>query len=234
MPKSRSPCEMFENLARLIDDVAEGNRENSHVHESKNPLAFFDCVTEPGVTAGNFLRLVEPLVAPEEWVVTAVLAHKLLDRSDSCLGVFNAHRLMLTAVMVSIKLRRDVSCVPRAFFEKTGVPIKDLVKMEKIFLSLMDWEVNVIGQEYQRVAAALAMPNAGKNSDAPSIIGRLCEDACRSPGGNMGRLKQMLDQSRTTVRPPQARSCASQERSVSASSPCRKRIVPRAPSIASQ
>lgn len=208
MGKSRKAAsEIFVNVTRLIDEVAAGNRERSYVHESKDPLAFFDCVTEPGVSAGNFLKLVQPLVETEEWVLTTVLAHRLLGRSESCLGVYNAHRLMLTALMLSIKLHRDVSSVPKAFFEKTGVPINDLVKMEKVFLSLLDWEIHVTGPEYSRVAKALSMPHAGKGSDATSIIGRLCDWEQRSPrtvgicapgAGNIGRLRQMLDQTRST------------------------------------
>jgi len=152
---------IFLNVTRFINEVAEGNRERCR--ESKDPLAFFDCVEEPGDSAGDFLKSLQPLgVKTEEWILATALVHKLLDRTGSFLGIFNVHRLMLTAVMLSVKLcrDRDVRGVPQALSEKTGVPVEDLVKMEKAFLSLLDWELHVTRTEYQRTSRALSMKHS--------------------------------------------------------------------------
>eukprot|EP00756_Hemistasia_phaeocysticola_P031527 Hpha_TRINITY_DN16358_c1_g1::TRINITY_DN16358_c1_g1_i1::g.60288::m.60288 len=154
-----------ERVLQQLARVMEYNRGTAQLHEDSDPFAVFDCVEEPGISIGDFMLLVCRGLSEWELALAVVLVDRLTKRCDKPLNPFNAHRLMLTALIISTKWNRDAKVMSH-FVTTTGMERDDLVQMEVSFLREIDWAVRVEPNELR--SAMDAMPD--ENADEPDKI----------------------------------------------------------------
>eukprot|EP00756_Hemistasia_phaeocysticola_P029248 Hpha_TRINITY_DN16218_c2_g2::TRINITY_DN16218_c2_g2_i1::g.13163::m.13163 len=135
-------------IARQISNEVEANREKSFVHNTHHPFAVFDCITEPSVSMEMFLKRVTRGVTDVELVQAMILVVRLCRKHNILLSCYNAHRLLLSALILSVKLQRNVVGVAKHFCRATGVPSKCLVESHHLFFSLMEGDLFVSGEEF--------------------------------------------------------------------------------------
>jgi len=153
----------FQWVLDAVHATVESNRMYSSCSEDcpmNNLMRDFECVSEPPISIKDFVTVVGTVVAADEWVIAVMLVDRLLKKVGQPLGVCNAHRLLLVAGMISLKLRRDASLVNGHIARLCGVSTGELMKMECSFLSLLDWDITIRKDEVMYVRAIL--PSLGK------------------------------------------------------------------------
>ncbi|KAJ6762759.1 CYCLIN [Salix purpurea] len=74
------------------------------------------------------------------FVVAYIYINKFLQRTDSCLTPLNAHRLLITGVMVAAKFLDD-ECYDNAYYARIGgVSTAEMNRMEMKFLFSLDFQ----------------------------------------------------------------------------------------------
>eukprot|EP00756_Hemistasia_phaeocysticola_P007365 Hpha_TRINITY_DN14234_c0_g2::TRINITY_DN14234_c0_g2_i1::g.22644::m.22644 len=171
-----------EFYAQYVKYVVERNRKHSNIHRGDHPLAIFDCVDEPSVPIDKFILKITKSVFDSELACAIILAERLLARSGVPLGVYNCHRLMLTAIMVSVKMQRDIQGVITYMHVATGLAKNILAISETRFLCLLDWEIHVGGEEFEQYVSMVNDSLPVADGDGPVS---LCpkQKKLRSPVG---------------------------------------------------
>lgn len=144
-------------MLKWLGMIAEANREGmvEQTHKAGHPFAVFDCVAEPkcGVSA-----LIDEKVTVTRWELgmAIVLVDRLMKKFRKGFNPLTAHRLLVTALIIAIKMQRDVR-VLEYFVHRTGMPFDDVCMMERVFLYLLDWEVFITRDEVEAAIKAIEL-----------------------------------------------------------------------------
>eukprot|EP00756_Hemistasia_phaeocysticola_P038462 Hpha_TRINITY_DN16758_c1_g3::TRINITY_DN16758_c1_g3_i1::g.79099::m.79099 len=182
----------FEIIAERMVAVIEKNRAHSFVHDPSHAFAEFDCVSEPGVSVQSFLKMLARYLTEPELLQMVIFIGRLLRRHGEMLTCFNAHRLLLTAAVLSVKSERDVADVVRFFSKKSGQSAADLVLSQNLFLSLIDWDLYVPRTDYEALVVQL------RDDQAPSPGGFLkgVLGGGHTEAGGLHRMQAAVEMSR--------------------------------------
>jgi len=171
---------MAEYLLRHLMLVVSANRAQSSTHHPDHPLAVFDCVEEPSVSIRDYLKEVSRGLTSWELGMAVVLVDRLTKRCNESIGPFNAHRLMLTALIISAKMQRECRGAMGHFGRLTGHDMSDLVSMEAAFLSLLEWEVHVNRLELDNAMLLLQQSRLAVRRRKEGYVPLVPEDAITS------------------------------------------------------
>jgi len=141
-------------LLKWLQVIADANREEgTMMHGPGHIFSVFDCIEEPGVGVGE---LIDKACGVTRWELgmAIVLIGKLLKKCDESFNPLSAHRLLITALIISIKLQREVE-VTEYFHRHTQLPSADLCLMERVFLFQLEWEVSVTREAVEAAVTAI-------------------------------------------------------------------------------
>eukprot|EP01062_Namystynia_karyoxenos_P059942 TRINITY_DN51379_c0_g1_i1.p1 TRINITY_DN51379_c0_g1~~TRINITY_DN51379_c0_g1_i1.p1 ORF type:complete len:440 (+),score=62.57 TRINITY_DN51379_c0_g1_i1:83-1321(+) len=164
--------------AMVIDTLAAGSARNkeaqtqSHTDEAGLPVdgwADFECIVPPAEPIIKFCTLrMSRACRPELWPLVLILIDRLCRMTNIKLNVFNVHRLVTTAVSLTVKYSSDCCGVSQAVSALGGVDNDDLVDMELCFLLLIDWRLEIPSGAYDRVIQKLPQIKAAAMAPASS------------------------------------------------------------------
>eukprot|EP01062_Namystynia_karyoxenos_P013512 TRINITY_DN14870_c0_g1_i1.p1 TRINITY_DN14870_c0_g1~~TRINITY_DN14870_c0_g1_i1.p1 ORF type:complete len:435 (+),score=55.75 TRINITY_DN14870_c0_g1_i1:182-1486(+) len=138
------------NKAEVPDEDAEEWTEDT------DPRADFDSVELPGISLENYCKhFIERVDHPQLWPLVLILVDKLCRVADTSFHAYNAHRLVLTAFCIALKISTDYCGVTSVMAKYGGVATQDLISMEVSFLFLLDWRVNIASGVYHHVLQEL-------------------------------------------------------------------------------
>lgn len=141
---------LFKSLATHVESIVESYRhspENIIIGES---IGEFISKTEPIRKIKSYMRQIQGICCDEEWLFAVMLVDKMMRKLKKHITPLSIHRLVITAVMVSIKMMRDCVCrVPNFMSQYTRISVAELCLMERTFLELIDWNVHVSCKDYE-------------------------------------------------------------------------------------
>eukprot|EP00756_Hemistasia_phaeocysticola_P006527 Hpha_TRINITY_DN13877_c0_g1::TRINITY_DN13877_c0_g1_i1::g.69563::m.69563 len=145
---AQSPS-LFEKVVELLESTAEAGRASADKYSAlaeEGPHSFFESMEEPSISVGAFIRIVRTLGTDEDWACGLVLLQRLVEKTNVPLSPFNAHRLIVAACLISVKMHQETRRVGYAFSKRTGISMEEMFAMEAALLQLLDWEVFVTKQ----------------------------------------------------------------------------------------
>ncbi|KAK7196377.1 CYC2-like cyclin [Novymonas esmeraldas] len=92
----------------------------------------------------------------EALLCALVLLHAYVTHSGHPVTIFNAHRLLITSVVLGIKLRDDVYYSNIYYARIGGISAREMNKLERLFLEKLDWVTQVQEDEYVALMDLLA------------------------------------------------------------------------------
>eukprot|EP01065_Artemidia_motanka_P019181 TRINITY_DN2273_c3_g1_i2.p1 TRINITY_DN2273_c3_g1~~TRINITY_DN2273_c3_g1_i2.p1 ORF type:complete len:233 (+),score=29.57 TRINITY_DN2273_c3_g1_i2:184-882(+) len=120
--------------------------------------SLFEC-TEPAPTScHDYLVRLCKYGHCTKWVfiVMAIYLNRYRHKTGAPLNSYTMHRLMLTSFVVAAKVRDDVYYANKYYATVGGVSVRDLNAMEATFLTVMDWDLHVDGDEFEASIGALS------------------------------------------------------------------------------
>eukprot|EP00756_Hemistasia_phaeocysticola_P022291 Hpha_TRINITY_DN15824_c0_g1::TRINITY_DN15824_c0_g1_i4::g.189674::m.189674 len=169
------------DLAVWLNTVVDCNRVQRPFNDVESLFADFVSVDEPSMTVGKYLLAIRSLATDVQWVEAVILLDRLLQRTGQRLDAFNAHRLLLAAILVSMKLHSEYRRhdLVRSFAASICQQPRELARLERNFLCLLDWEVHVSPDAIHLLTASL--PTLWQQA-APDVVPQdlipLAKDAC--------------------------------------------------------
>eukprot|EP01062_Namystynia_karyoxenos_P077389 TRINITY_DN7786_c1_g1_i1.p1 TRINITY_DN7786_c1_g1~~TRINITY_DN7786_c1_g1_i1.p1 ORF type:complete len:381 (+),score=54.92 TRINITY_DN7786_c1_g1_i1:114-1145(+) len=150
-----------EVIGRLLDAVAEANKDVLPLTDDADPRSDFECVDIPNQKFSVFMRRMRRFRhADRLWLQALVLVHRLQFIARMSVTPYTVHRLMLTGFLLAAKLSYDANDVNVFVATRGGVALADLNCMEQSFLKLSQWHVIVWPEEGEVVTSSMAVLEA--------------------------------------------------------------------------
>jgi hypothetical protein len=134
----------------------------------------FHCVRAPPVGIKNYLKRIHAYFrCSNECYVIALVIIDRLGKVDPALALctLNAHRLLVSAVMLAAKFN-DNEYYSNAYYAKvSGMGLKEMDQLEALLMKLLSWKVNVTPEEYQEYLRIVCAAS-GLQSPPKSLLGK--------------------------------------------------------------
>merc|ERR1719469_973597 len=118
----------------------------------------FDLVHQPQLPIRNYIIMMHNRFAcsPECFLMAlAYIKRLLLSFPALRLTQLNVHRFMLVSLISAIKQLEDVHETNTFYARKGGMAVKELNRLEVVFLQALDWRAHVSVDEYVEVLSSL-------------------------------------------------------------------------------
>eukprot|EP01117_Protostelium_nocturnum_P016049 TRINITY_DN6281_c0_g1_i3.p1 TRINITY_DN6281_c0_g1~~TRINITY_DN6281_c0_g1_i3.p1 ORF type:complete len:204 (-),score=59.53 TRINITY_DN6281_c0_g1_i3:232-843(-) len=134
-------------------------------------FSVFDSPSIPCISIGDYLdRIVRYTPCSAECYILALL---FIDRIVMAKGMrvteMNVHQLLFTSVLIASKLLDDCTLNNKYYSHVAGIDVKELNSLERKFLSLMDYNLNVSLDSFEFYRLEVEI-NAITMSDQPTEL----------------------------------------------------------------
>eukprot|EP00742_Colponemidia_sp_Colp-10_P018530 GILJ01021410.1.p1 GENE.GILJ01021410.1~~GILJ01021410.1.p1 ORF type:complete len:172 (-),score=21.32 GILJ01021410.1:533-1048(-) len=153
---SSPPTEIHNQIVRLTAmTLHERCTENRHMENSTQSK--FHSSRVPQITMWDYLKRIAKYSAcsPECFIISIIYLDRYVAATQIALTFRNIHRLTITAVMVSAKLRDDVYYANSYYASIGGVSNVELNMLEMEFLTTIGWDTWVEPSQYDLYVSEL-------------------------------------------------------------------------------
>ena len=135
-------------LSRLVTKAAE---PLCAVADDSDAPTVYDAKCIVGVTMLQYLErwVSHTGVQGESIIIAACLIDRLLERTGLRLSLYNMHRVVLAALVVTDKSLSDTPFSNTAYASVGGVTLQELNRLERAFLSHIEFDVHVTTATYR-------------------------------------------------------------------------------------
>ena len=140
---------LLKDIAGTLNSIISENKKMKKQKKENSP---FSREHAPKISLFDYLLRIQKYSGIEN--STLILSLIYIDRICSKKGIvltkYNIHRLLFTAILISIKYNEDV-IYDNSFFSKIGgITLHELVVLENEFLKIIDFELFVSDEVYQK------------------------------------------------------------------------------------
>jgi len=155
---------LVDSLAAVLEKMIEVNADTAGERET---ATIFDAITPPAIGIRAYLRrIVQYVQCSDECVILALIyIDRLIERRGFAVTQHNAHRVLLSSILIAAKSFDDEFYSNGFFSQVGGVPVVELNSLEMEFLFLMQFSTFVTPEVYNKYsvgimqAATVALPN---------------------------------------------------------------------------
>lgn len=138
---------VFEHLLGVMAELID--RRNKDHERDKSDI--FSSSSIPKIPLKNYLERISKMCEVEN--STLILALIYLNRFQKAtsqrITKFNAHRLLLISIVVSVKINEDYIMKDSCYAAIGGIKIELLATLERAFLDSLEWDLYVDDETYQ-------------------------------------------------------------------------------------
>ena len=163
---NKLPIDKFiiKKISTTLNDLIEQNEKedlkSKAVLENTNKSPFFH-IKVPKISIEDYLYRIKRYTDIEDstFIISLIYIDKLANKQKMILSKFNIFRILFTAIFIAIKYNEDNTFNNALYSKIAGVKIKELNKLEYVFLKLIDFQLHVNEKIYELYFTNL------KNSD---------------------------------------------------------------------
>jgi hypothetical protein len=150
---------LIKAISQTLVSILENNKKKSNYKEKvkkQNKMAFSANLI-PNISIEDYLLRIQTYANIEKstLIISLIFIDKLCHTADVTLTHYNIHRILFTAVLISIKYNEDSFFDNQYYSEIAGVKIKELKLLEYTFISMVDFKFYVRNEIYQKYLAYL-------------------------------------------------------------------------------
>ena len=153
-PKKLPNYKLIKAIAKTLDTILENNKKKSNYKEivKKQSKMAFSANLIPGISIEDYLLRIQTYANVEEstLIICLIFIDKLCHTADVTLTHYNIHRILFIAVLLSIKYNEDSFFDNQYYSEIAGVKIKELKLLEYTFVSMVDFNLFVSNEIYEK------------------------------------------------------------------------------------
>ena len=153
-PKKLPNYMLIKSISKTLDTILENNKKKSNYKEivKKQGKMPFSANLIPGISIEDYLLRIQTYANIEKstLIICLIFIDKLCHTADVTLTHYNIHRILFTAVLLSIKYNEDSFFDNQYYSEIAGVKIKELKLLEYTFISMVDFKLFVSDEIYEK------------------------------------------------------------------------------------
>ena len=145
---------LIKSISKTLVSILENNKKKSNYKEivKKQGKMAFSANLIPGISIEDYLLRIQTYANVEKstLIISLIFIDKLCHTADVTLTHYNIHRILFTALLLSIKYNEDSFFDNQYYSEIAGVKIKELKLLEFTFVSLVDFNLFVSDELYEK------------------------------------------------------------------------------------
>ena len=145
---------LIKAISQTLVSILENNKKKSNYKEmvKKQSKMVFSANLIPNISIEDYLLRIQTYANIEKstLIISLIFIDKLCHTADVTLTHYNIHRILFTAVLISIKYNEDSFFDNQYYSEIAGVKIKELKLLEYTFINMVDFKFYVSNEIYKK------------------------------------------------------------------------------------
>ena len=140
---------LLKEISDILDSIILDNKRNKKSKKDNSPF-FHEYVSK--ISIYDYLLRIQKYSGIENstFIISLIYIDRICNKKEIILTKYNIHRLLFTAILISTKYNED-AIYDNLFFSKiAGVTVKELALLEKAFLKIIDFDLFVSDEIYQK------------------------------------------------------------------------------------
>ena len=153
-PTKLQNYKLIRSISHTLDMILENNKKKEKYKEivRKQSKISFSANLIPNISIEDYLLRIQNYSNIEEstLIISLIFIDKLCHTANVTLTHYNIHRILFTAVLISIKYNEDSFFDNKYYSEIAGVKIKELKLLEYTFIRMVDFDIYVSDDIYEK------------------------------------------------------------------------------------
>ncbi|KAG6702112.1 hypothetical protein I3842_07G017900 [Carya illinoinensis] len=149
-------------LSSILQRIINENEKSLKVSK-KDTVTIFHSLRAPNLSIRQYIERIFKYssCSPSCFVVAYIYLERFTQRTGAYLTTLNAHRLLITTIMVAAKFM-DHDCLDNAYFAKVGgVSTAEMNRLEMKFLFTIDFRLHVTTEDFRKYSLQLQKEGLG-------------------------------------------------------------------------
>ena len=145
---------LIKAISQTLTTIVENNKKMPNykdIVKKQNKVAFSANLV-PNISIEDYLLRIQTYTNMEKstLIISLIFIDRLCHKADVTLTYFNIHRILFTAVLISIKYNEDSFYENNYYADIAGVKLKELKLLEYTFISMVDFKLYVSNEIYEK------------------------------------------------------------------------------------
>ena len=152
-PKVKN-LKLINSISNALTTILEENKKLDNYKEilKKQSKMVFSANSIPNISINDYLTRIQLYSGIEKstLILSLIQIDHICKKTELILSYYNIHRLLFTAVLISIKFNEDTYYDNKFYAEIAGVKLKELKLLEYTFMELNDFNAFINHKEYEQ------------------------------------------------------------------------------------
>ena len=152
-PKVKN-LKLINSISNALTTILEENKKLDNYKEilKKQSKMVFSANSIPNISINDYLTRIQLYSGIEKstLILSLIQIDHICKKTELILSYYNIHRLLFTAVLISIKFNEDTYYDNKFYSEIAGVKLKELKMLEYTFMELNDFNIFINHKEYEQ------------------------------------------------------------------------------------
>ena len=152
-PKVKN-VKLINSISNALTTILEENKKLDNYKEllKKQSKMVFSANSIPNISINDYLTRIQLYSGIEKstLILSLIQIDHICKKTELILSYYNIHRLLFTAVLISIKFNEDNYYDNKFYSEIAGVKLKELKMLEYTFMALNDFNIFINHEEYEQ------------------------------------------------------------------------------------
>ena len=152
-PKVKN-LKLINSISNVLTTILEENKKLDNYKEllKKQSKMLFSASSIPNISINDYLTRIQLYSGIEKstLILSLIQIDHICKKTELILSYYNIHRLLFTAVLISIKFNEDTYYDNKFYSEIAWVKLKELKMLEYTFMELNDFNIFINHKEYEQ------------------------------------------------------------------------------------
>lgn len=145
---------LIKAISQTLTSILENNKKLQNFKEiiKSQSKMVFSANLIPNISIEDYLIRIQTYsnIEKSTLIISLILIDRLCQISNIILTYHNIHRLIFSAILISIKYNEDTYYDNKYYAEIAGVKLKELKLLEYTFISMVDFKFYVSDEIYEK------------------------------------------------------------------------------------
>ena len=146
--------ELIEAISQTLTTILDDNKNLENYKEivKNQSKMVFSANTVPNISIKDYLTRIQTYsnIEKSTMILSLIYIDRICEVADLTLTYFNIHRILFAAVLMAIKYNEDNFYDNKFYSEIAGVKLKELKLIEYTFLDLIDFQMFIDDETYEK------------------------------------------------------------------------------------
>ncbi len=145
---------LIKSISQTLTSILETNKKSKNYKETLKSQGkmIFSANLIPGISVEDYLIRIQTYsnIEKSTLIISLILIDRLCQKANVTLTYHNIHRIVFSAILVSIKYNEDSYFDNKYYAEIAGVKLKELKLLEYNFISMINFNLFIQDSIYEK------------------------------------------------------------------------------------